>query len=103
MIMNSFLFLGLNLLAVAVGILALRIWLRGHPAAASAHLHLCNMITWLGGIVCVTGLVLAFAMTRPATGFSLCSTGLLIITSMLLKRRELMRQLKNRAGKNDYN
>jgi hypothetical protein len=99
MIMNPFLFLSLNLLAVAIGILALRFWLRGRPDAVSAHLHLCNMILWLGGLVCVTGLVLAFGRIRPATGFSLCSTGLLIITSMLLKRRELMRRLKNPADK----
>ncbi len=101
--MNPFLFLSLTLLAIALGILALRFWLRGRPDAASAYLNLCNVILWLGGLVCVTGLVLVFGQIRPATGFSLCSTGLLIITSMLLKRRELMRQMKSRAEKRDSN
>ncbi|HTB84339.1 MAG TPA: hypothetical protein VK742_11845 [Candidatus Sulfotelmatobacter sp.] len=101
--MNALLFISLNLLAVAAGILVLRFWLRGRPDAEAVHLHLCNAVMWLGCMVCIAGLVLTLVQPRPSSGFSLCSTGLLVVSSMILKRRELMRRLKNRTDKKDSN
>ena len=85
--MNVSLFLILNLVAIVVGSLLLRLWLRRQPDPRGTHRRICGVIMWLGCLICVAALVLELVCKPPQPQWLLISTGLGIVVSMLLARR----------------
>ena len=85
--MNASLFIILNLVAIVVGSLLLRLWLRRQPDPQGTHRRICGAIMWLGCLICVAALVLELVCKPSHPQWLLTSTGGLIVVSMLLARR----------------
>jgi hypothetical protein len=96
--MKPLIIIGINLALIPVMALGLRFWLRGQPDALAAQHRLCGIILWAGALIAVAAAVISF--TLPVVGLSLASSGLLIVTGMSLRRKQLARLLAERR-KND--
>ena len=94
--MKPLLIIGINLALLPVMALGLRFWLRGQPDALAARHRLCGIIMWAGVLIAVAAAVISFAASLPVVGLLLASSGLLIVTSMSLQRKQLARLLAER-------
>jgi hypothetical protein len=94
--MKPLMLIGINFALLASVILILRFWLRKHPHSLAAQHRLCGFIQWLGVLNAVAAAIIGFVIPMPATGLSLASSGLLVVTSMTLKRKQLSRLLAKR-------
>lgn len=84
--------IGVNIVMLAAVVVAVRFWIRRQPDAFTAHYRLCRVVMWLGFLLVATTAVISFISPYPVTGLLLTPVGLLIVTSMLLKRKELAHQ-----------
>jgi hypothetical protein len=85
--MNATLFLLLNLAVVIPAGIILRLWLRHQPDPQRIRNRIFSVVMWLGCLICIAALVLSLASKNSQPTWLLTSTGLLIVTSMLLVRR----------------
>ena len=86
----------LHVATLVPAIIYMRRWLQRQPDPLAAHYRFCASVMAAGFLLLAEGAVIGLITKRVTTGFALFPVGFCIIASMLLKRRELARQLDER-------
>ena len=81
-------------------VLYFRRWLRRQPDPLAAHHRFCAIVMAAGFLLLAEGSIVGLLTKRATTGFALFPVGFCIIASMLLKRKELARQIDERRKTN---
>jgi hypothetical protein len=90
--------LGVNIVLLLAAFVGVRYWIRRQPDALAAHYRLCSVVMWMGYFVLAMAIILC--LVSPHVGPFLLPVGALIYTSMILKRKELLRRMTARRQAN---
>ena len=90
----------LHVATLVPAIIYLRRWLQRQPDPLAAQDRFCAIVMAAGFFLLAEGAVIGLITKRATTGFALFPVGLCIVASMLLKRKELARQIHEKRKGN---